>query len=112
MEINKHIDWLQDFYEERGWYKLSSEIRMNFLIEEVGELSRAIRAIELGRHHPGEATLTEVDKMDNLKEELSDVMDQVFIICRKYDLNPEDLFTYGENKINKRWHRDEGENHV
>ncbi len=53
MNLKQHQEWLVDFYKRRDWYQYSSFIRLNFLTEEVGELSRAIRAIEIGRDHPG-----------------------------------------------------------
>ncbi len=52
MNLTAHQQWLINFYQKRGWYQLSPFIRVNFISEEVGELSRAVRAIEIGRDHP------------------------------------------------------------
>lgn len=103
MSLSEHQEWLVDFYKQRDWYKYSPFIRLNFLTEEVGELSRAIRAIEIGRNHPGEKAASDAELDDNLKEEIADAMDQLLIICSKFDLNPDDLLEYSEVKLKKRW---------
>lgn len=80
MQINEHQQWLINFYQQRGWYQLSPFIRLNFISEEVGELSRAVRSIEIGRDHPGEQPLTTAQLQDNLIEELADTLDQVLVL--------------------------------
>ncbi len=90
------------FIKRRDWYQYSSFIRLNFLTEEVGELSRAIRAIEIGRDHPGEHE-TAAEREYNLHEELADVMDQVLILCDKYDVDPDSLMAFSEKKLKKRF---------
>ncbi|PAK84663.1 MazG nucleotide pyrophosphohydrolase domain-containing protein [Lentilactobacillus parakefiri] len=102
MTLKQHEDWLVDFYKRRDWYKYSSFIRLNFLTEEVGELSRAIQAIEIGRDHPGEHE-TKDERKDNLHEELADVMDQVLILCDKYQVDPDSLMAFSEAKLKKRF---------
>ncbi|MHA8263797.1 MazG nucleotide pyrophosphohydrolase domain-containing protein [Lactobacillaceae bacterium Melli_B3] len=103
MDLDQHAKWLANFYKQRKWYDLSPAIRMNFIIEEVGELARAIRAEEIGREHPGEAQQTQAQKDDNLYEELADVLDQLLILCDKYGIDPQSLLDYSENKLHKRW---------
>lgn len=50
LDINKHQQWLVKFYEkEIGLIHL--KIRVNYITEELGELSRAVRTIEVGRDH-------------------------------------------------------------
>ncbi|AFS00890.1 MazG nucleotide pyrophosphohydrolase domain-containing protein [Lentilactobacillus buchneri] len=102
MTLKQHQDWLVDFYKRRDWYKYSPFIRLNFLTEEVGELSRAIRAIEIGRDHPGEHD-TRDERNYNLHEELADVMDQVLILCDKYQVDPDSLMAFSEAKLKKRF---------
>lgn len=102
MTLKQYQDWLVDFYKSRDWYQYSSFIRLNFLTEEVGELSRAIRAIEIGRDHPGESTSAK-DRNYNLHEELADVMDQVLILCSQYDVDPDSLMGFSERKLEKRF---------
>lgn len=75
------------------------------MTEEVGELSRAIRAIEIGRDHPGEAKKTPAELEDNLEEELADVLDQVLMISSKYDIDPETLLQRSQNKLTKRFQK-------
>ena len=69
MDIQKYQQWVSEFYKIRGWYELSPFIRMNFLSEETGEVSRAIRSIEIGRDRPDEAKQTEAELLENLKED-------------------------------------------
>ncbi|MEJ6400934.1 MazG-like family protein [Nicoliella lavandulae] len=103
MDLKQHADWLTKFYKKHKWFELSPEIRMNFLLEESGELARAIRTEEIGREHPGEAKKTKAEADDNLHEELADVLDQLLILCAKYDIDPNSLLSYSENKLHKRW---------
>lgn len=104
MTINEHQDWLVDFYKGRNWYHFSPMNRLVFLNEEVGELSRAIRTIELnGRDHPGDKSLTGDERIDNLKEELADCFDQLLIICSQYGLHYNELSNYSESKLTKRF---------
>lgn len=101
--LETHQAWLTQFYTQRDWYQYSPLIRLNFLSEEVGELSRAIRTIELGRDHPGEAVQSTDAKYDNLKEELADCFDQLLIICSKYQIKPSELSQYSEHKLTERF---------
>ncbi|MFT8866187.1 MAG: MazG-like family protein [Lacticaseibacillus paracasei] len=103
MNLKDHHQWLIDFYERRHWYQYSPFIRLNFLTEETGELSRAIRAIEIGRDHPGEERPDQSALRENLTEELADVLDQVLIISAKFDINPETLLLYSEHKLQGRF---------
>lgn len=108
MNLKKHQNWLVDFYKRRNWYQYSPFIRLNFLTEEVGELSRAIRAIEIGRDHPGETRQSQKDLKDNLVEELADVLDQVLIITEKFDIDPETLLEHSQEKLTKRFQKQTG----
>ncbi|GAW65045.1 MazG nucleotide pyrophosphohydrolase domain-containing protein [Ligilactobacillus acidipiscis] len=108
MNLKDHENWLVDFYKQRDWYKYTPPVRLNYLTEEVGELSRAIRSIEFGRDHPGERKLSTCEKFDNLNEGLADVIDQVLIICSQYDIDPTSLMEYSERKLNKRFESNQG----
>ncbi|AOW75224.1 MazG nucleotide pyrophosphohydrolase domain-containing protein [Pediococcus acidilactici] len=103
MRVNQHQEWLVNFYQKRNWYQLSPFVRLNFLTEEVGELSRAIRAIKIGRDHPGEPQPNAEQLRDNLTEELADVLDQLLIISSKFDIAPETLLNYSEDKLKARF---------
>lgn len=54
MTIEDHQQWLVNFYQQRQWYQYSPFVHLNFLSEETGEMSRAIRALEIGRDRPSE----------------------------------------------------------
>ncbi|MTV81384.1 MazG nucleotide pyrophosphohydrolase domain-containing protein [Secundilactobacillus folii] len=103
MTIQEHQEWVKNFYKSRNWYRFSPLIRMNFLTEEMGELSQVVRTIELGRDHPGEHQATSEELQTHLKEELCDVFDQTLILCSKYGLDPEEVFQYGETKLKRRF---------
>ena len=105
MDINEHQQWLVKFYEKRDWFKYPPQDRVNYITEELGELSRAVSTIEVGRDHPGEIILNQAEK-DNLREEMADVIDQVLVLADKYDIKPDELLEYSENKLKKRFNMD------
>ena len=102
MDIYEHQNWLVDFYKGRDWYNFSPLIRLNFMTEELGELSRAVRALEIGRDHPGENIL-EDEWRDNLVEEMADVMDQLLILSSKFNVNIDELIKQSEEKLVSRF---------
>ncbi|MFC6261264.1 MazG nucleotide pyrophosphohydrolase domain-containing protein [Levilactobacillus fujinensis] len=106
MTITEHQDWLVDFYQRRNWYQYSPFVHLNFLTEETGEVSRAIRAIEIGRDHPGEKKATPEELRANLKEELADALDQVLVISSLYDIDAQDLLQASEQKLKQRFRGD------
>ncbi|MCT3076478.1 MazG-like family protein [Leuconostoc citreum] len=106
MIIDEHRQWLINFYKQREWYQYSPFIRLNFLMEEVGELAQTVRAIELGCDHPGETSQTPTELNEHLKEELADVLDQVLILSDKYQLDVDELIVQSETKLKKRFHED------
>ncbi len=65
MNIAEFQRWVEEFYEKRSWSQYNSFIRLNFLTEEVGEVSRVVRAIEIGRDRPDE----QVKQVEELKIE-------------------------------------------
>lgn len=104
MALAAHQNWLIDFYQRRNWFQLSPFIRVNFLTEEVGELSRAVRALEIGRHHPGEQAVTPAAARANLVEELGDCLDQLLVICAKFEVTPDEIIQASEHKMKQRFH--------
>lgn len=103
MTLTEHQQWLVHFYQKHNWYAYSPFIRLNFLTEETGELSRAIRALEIGRDHPGEPVKSQHALDANLKEELADVLDQVLILSDKFGIDPESLLEQSERKLTQRF---------
>ncbi|MFD0896450.1 MazG nucleotide pyrophosphohydrolase domain-containing protein [Loigolactobacillus binensis] len=104
MQLDGHQKLLGGFYKIHNWYHDSPFIRLNFLTEEVGELSQAMRAIEIGRDHPGEKNKQEA-LVYNLKEELADVLEQVLISGSKFNIDPDVLLEQSENKLRQRCHQ-------
>ncbi|MDH6365529.1 NTP pyrophosphatase (non-canonical NTP hydrolase) [Enterococcus sp. PF1-24] len=76
---------------------------MNFLAEEVGEVSRAIRTIEIGRDRPDEKVTDYQENLANLTEELGDVLDNLFILADKYDISLETIMTSHKEKLLARY---------
>lgn len=103
MEIREYKSWMIDFYKKRNWYHYDSFIRIGFLTEEVGELSRAIRSIEIGRDRPDELLKSEAYYKENLIEELGDVFDNVLIIADKYDILLDEIIKYHRRKLEERF---------
>ena len=79
------------FYRKRNWYQYDVFIRSNFLIEEVGELAQAIRKREIGRDRPDELFQSDVENLEDIKEELGDVLDNIFILADKYGISMEEI---------------------
>ncbi|MCY7947763.1 hypothetical protein MOC03_15880, partial [Bacillus atrophaeus] len=42
MQLAEAEKWMKDFYEKRGWTEYGPFIRVGFLMEEAGELARAV----------------------------------------------------------------------
>ncbi|WP_020089308.1 MazG nucleotide pyrophosphohydrolase domain-containing protein [Levilactobacillus parabrevis] len=103
MTINDHQQWLVDFYTHRNWYQYSPFVHVAILTEEVGEVSRAVRANEIGRDHPGEKAATSAEKRANLKEELADTLDLVLVLSSLYDIDAQDLLEASEKKLTARF---------
>lgn len=103
MNILEYQKWITEFYKNRGWYELNSFIRVNFLTEEVGEVSKAIRTIEIGRDRPDEVTLPRDQQLANLKEELGDVLDNLFILADKYEIDLTEIMESHKDKLTKRY---------
>ena len=103
MNIFEYQKWVTQFYKKRGWYDLNPFIRVNFLTEEVGEVSKAIRTIEIGRDRPDENALSKEKQIENLKEELGDVLDNLFILADKYDINLTEIMNSHKDKLSKRY---------
>lgn len=103
MDIKDYQLFISEFYKERDWYNYGPFIRANFLIEEVGEVSRAIRDLEIGRDRPDEIEETAEVKLANLIEELGDVLDNVFIIADKYEISLETIMVNHQAKLLSRY---------
>ncbi|UTR16987.1 MazG-like family protein [Salipaludibacillus sp. LMS25] len=103
MNVNEFQDWVKTHYKKRGWSDLDIFIRMGFLVEETGEVARAIRALEIGRDRPDEHAGTATQQKQELVEELGDVLGNIIIIANKYDIALEDVFQSHRDKLEKRY---------
>ncbi len=101
----KYQKWVKRFYINRGWYDLNTSVRLNFLIEEIGELSQAIRRYEIGRDRPDEENTSKEDSLNQIKEELGDVLDNVMILANKYHFDIDDIISEHMEKFEKRYNK-------
>ncbi|MCM2138532.1 MazG-like family protein [Vagococcus fluvialis] len=105
MDLSNYQEWVCYFYKKRGWYDLNPFIRVNFLSEETGEVARAVRGIEIGRDRPDEKEKSEIELMADLKEELGDALDNIFILTDKYDIDLEDILVSHQAKLIERFEK-------
>jgi NTP pyrophosphatase (non-canonical NTP hydrolase) len=103
MELNEYQAWISEFYKKRNWYQYDSFIRANFLAEEVGEVSRAIRTIEIGRDRPDEESSDFPTQLENLTEELGDVLDNIVILADKYGISFQEIMSAHKQKLSQRY---------
>ncbi len=103
LNISEFQSWIKEYYEERGWSDLDIFIRIGFLVEETGEVARAIRSLEIGRDRPDEQAGTLLEQKRDLTEELGDVIGNIIIIANKYDISIEDIFRAHREKLQQRY---------
>lgn len=103
MQFAEYQQWVSAFYKQRGWYGYTPFMRGNFLIEEVGELARAVRNLEIGRDRPDEQNIDQQRKLNNVIEELGDVLDNIFILADKYDISIEEVIAKHQAKFIARY---------
>lgn len=72
-------------------------------MEEVGEVSRAVRTIEIGRDRPDEVDLPKEEQMENLMEELGDVLDNILILADHYGITLEEIMGKHQQKLMERY---------
>lgn len=93
MNVTEFQQWVNSYYQHRGWSELDIFIRIGFLAEETGEVARAIRALEIGRDRPDEITESIAENRDALVEELGDVLGNVIVIANKYNISLRKYFS-------------------
>lgn len=103
MDVTEFQQWVNDYYENRGWSELDIFIRIGFLAEETGEVARAIRALEIGRDRPDEVSESFINNREALVEELGDVLGNVIVIANKYNISLEEVFNSHKEKLLKRY---------
>ncbi len=95
--------WMKEFYEKRGWTEYGPFIRVGFLMEEAGELARAVRAYEIGRDRPDEKESTRAEQKQELIEEMGDVIGNIAILADMYGVSLEDVMIAHQEKLTKRF---------
>lgn len=109
MQFQAYQQWVRAFYQQQNWYQYHPFIRVNFLSEEVGEVARAVRSLEIGRDRPDETEACPQEKRQQLTEELGDVLDNLFILADKYEISLEEVVKQHQAKLLARYR---GENHI
>ncbi|MEY8818737.1 MazG nucleotide pyrophosphohydrolase domain-containing protein [Bacillus subtilis] len=97
MQLADAEKWMKEFYEKRGWTEYGPFIRVGFLMEEAGELARAVRAYEIGRDRPDEK------ESSRLIEEMGDVIGNIAILADMYGVSLEDVMKAHQEKLTKRF---------
>ncbi|WP_152396066.1 MazG nucleotide pyrophosphohydrolase domain-containing protein [Paenibacillus guangzhouensis] len=95
--------WIEQFYQARGWSNYGPFERVGFLMEEVGETARAIRAIEIGRDRPDELVQPMERLRQELVEELGDVLGNIIILANMYDVSLDQILEVHKDKLTKRY---------
>lgn len=103
MHFHEYQHWVREFYRQHNWYERDVFHRLAYLVEEVGEVACAVRAIEIGRERPDETEQNLEQKRENLIEELGDVMDNVFILADKYQIDLEEVIARHQQKFLQRY---------
>ncbi|MFD2617299.1 MazG nucleotide pyrophosphohydrolase domain-containing protein [Terrilactibacillus laevilacticus] len=103
MEITDVQKWIEDFYQKRGWLEYSPFIRLGFLMEEVGEVARAVRAYEIGRDHPNDELQNKEEWRQELIEELGDVIGNLTLLASLYGITLEDIVESHKKKLTDRF---------
>jgi len=100
--------WIEEFYRKRGWSGYGPFERIGFLMEEVGETARAVRALEIGRDRPDETEASKAEKRQELIEEMGDVLGNMLILANMYDITMEQILTAHKEKLRKRYEQTGG----
>lgn len=103
MDIKHFQNWVDEFYAGRGWSQYGSFIRVGFLMEEVGEIARVVRALEIGRDRPDEGEKPAEALRQELTEELGDVLANLMVLAKKYDIELSDIVEAHMEKLTKRF---------
>lgn len=106
MDSKEFQHWVEAFYKTRGWADYGPFIRMGFLMEEAGEVARVVRSLEIGRNRPDEADKRTDELKRELTEELGDVLSNLIILAKKYDISMEEIMETHVRKLKQRF-RDE-----
>lgn len=103
MNSEKYESWIINLYKNRGWYELSPSRHENLLIEEIGEVARAIRIYEIGRDNPLDIKKSKKEELEDIGLELSDVLNQLVILSNLYDFSLNDLMSISEIKLSEKF---------
>lgn len=103
MEINEVQKWIKSYYGQRGWTDYGPFIRVGFLMEETGEVARAVRSYEIGRDRPDESTPPPEQLKHDLIEEIGDVLGNIALLADLYGITLEETFTAHKEKLIKRF---------
>lgn len=103
MLLQQYQEWVRTFYQSRNWHQYNIFIRLNFLTEEVGELSQAIRRLEIGRDRPDENEKQHAENLIAISEEIGDILDNLVIIADKYQLSFDEIIKSHQEKLSNRY---------
>ncbi|TDG00081.1 MazG nucleotide pyrophosphohydrolase domain-containing protein [Paenibacillus piri] len=103
MDTKEFQQWVENFYQKRGWADYGPFIRMGFLMEEAGEVARVVRSLEIGRDRPDETTKRTEELKQELTEELGDVLSNLIILANMYHVSMDDIMETHVRKLKLRF---------
>ena len=102
--LQAHIDAL---CEARGWHKNSNEQRFLLMIEEVGELAKAMRKaakLQIEQDNPDKPAWSDAEIQANLAEEFADVLMYVADLANMFGVDLEQAYRAKVEAIaQRRW---------
>lgn len=93
--LQEYQVYIHDALEKRGFLQQDVNTRLTLLVEEIGELAKAIRKFNNEK-------IDVNSKVTNLSEELADVFFVLLSIANKCDINIAEAFIDKEEKNNNR----------
>jgi len=106
MEAKEFQQWVENFYQKRGWTDYGPFIRMGFLMEEAGEVARVVRSLEIGRDRPDETDKRAEELKRELTEELGDVLGNLIILANLYNIGMEEIMEAHVGKLKQRFQQE------
>ena len=98
MQIREYQAWLQAYDEARGWDKISPSHTFLHLIEEIGEIARAVEVLEGYRNGAGAD-----DSRAHLAEELADAATFLYKLAYQCGVDLEDALKSNMTKAENRF---------
>ncbi len=100
--LQKHMN---DFCEAFGWHENTTEQRFLLLVEEVGELAKALRhtlKLQIEVDNPHKPVRDAETVRANLAEEFADVLNYILDLANVFGIDLEDAYRTNIDQLTKR----------